>query len=418
MLEDRCVPATITWNGPANGLWSAGANWVGGVAPQNEDSVKFDPGTKDTTSKDDVALNLDHLIVVAGYTSKITLDAALSVASSSTIAGGKFVNATNGSLILATTADTVSTVVLANTSFQNLSVTVEKGMNAQLQINDKVTLDNVQFTADASTTWTAGDISLLNATFITNTGSFSIQSSANITSDGTANKIANAANGTVTKSAGSETVIDAKFTNFGNLAVTGGLLKFGQKLLQAQSGNTPTSPRVTVTDLNFLTVPSGLQISAGLLQGSGVIYGDVENGGIVAPGLDGQPGSLYVVGDYTQFSRGTLRIYATNTAVGVLTAGVSAVTGLGGTVSLGGTLQVVRDNAFKPDLGTNLPFLNYVSLATGSDFVTFDFGTNNSWTDSSNLHVLFTASRSNSGTQYDLVVTLMASGGGAPPLTP
>ncbi len=60
LLEDRSVPATLTWLGAAGGgndNWSDPANWVGGT-PTNGDTLVFDsatPGLVDFTSNNDIS---------------------------------------------------------------------------------------------------------------------------------------------------------------------------------------------------------------------------------------------------------------------------------------------------------------------------------------------------------------------------
>jgi hypothetical protein len=41
-LEDRVVPATITWSNPNGGAWDVGSNWVGGAAPGSGDTAVID----------------------------------------------------------------------------------------------------------------------------------------------------------------------------------------------------------------------------------------------------------------------------------------------------------------------------------------------------------------------------------------
>ena len=56
-LEERLTPATHIWKGPAGGLWSASANWTGGVPVTGESGgtiVQF-PGTGAATSTDNIS---------------------------------------------------------------------------------------------------------------------------------------------------------------------------------------------------------------------------------------------------------------------------------------------------------------------------------------------------------------------------
>ncbi len=47
--------AIKTWDGSSSGLWSAGANWAGGVAPQNGDQLRFPGGVSRRTVTNDIA---------------------------------------------------------------------------------------------------------------------------------------------------------------------------------------------------------------------------------------------------------------------------------------------------------------------------------------------------------------------------
>ncbi|MBI2809125.1 MAG: hypothetical protein HYX68_29435 [Planctomycetes bacterium] len=84
-LEDRTAPATLTWNGPVNGLWSNAGNWLDeqglpGV-PGAFDSVQFN-NTSVNASKIDAnfAGNVGRLDILAGYSGTISLDRTLTVA--------------------------------------------------------------------------------------------------------------------------------------------------------------------------------------------------------------------------------------------------------------------------------------------------------------------------------------------------
>ncbi len=61
-LEDRAVPAVVTWDGgPDDGspsvgdLWTSGINWVGDVAPQPGDGLVFPTGARQLTATNDFA---------------------------------------------------------------------------------------------------------------------------------------------------------------------------------------------------------------------------------------------------------------------------------------------------------------------------------------------------------------------------
>jgi outer membrane autotransporter protein len=98
------------------------------------------------------------------------------------------------------------------------------------------------------------------------------------------------------------------------------------------------------------------------------VFGNVTNSGIVSPG--DSPGTLTIIGNYTQTSSGTLK-----TEIGGLNAGVNSdllqVNGAGGS-SLDGTLQLIRINSFKPLRGDRVNIINDPSGHTGM-FSTLDY---------------------------------------------
>src|SRR5262249_42456282 len=101
-LEPRWVPTTLTWNGPAAGLWDNAANWDRKEAPKNGDTLIFTGvGGKDTNSTDNITgLALERLIVKPGYQSTITLNKSLIVNSNATIEGGQFAKGDATTLVL------------------------------------------------------------------------------------------------------------------------------------------------------------------------------------------------------------------------------------------------------------------------------------------------------------------------------
>src|SRR5438445_7263480 len=48
-LEDRTVPATITWVNPAGGDWGTPSNWSGGTVPGAADDAVINLGANDFT---------------------------------------------------------------------------------------------------------------------------------------------------------------------------------------------------------------------------------------------------------------------------------------------------------------------------------------------------------------------------------
>jgi autotransporter-associated beta strand protein len=140
-------------------------------------------------------------------------------------------------------------------------------------------------------------------------------------------------------------LVTVPLLNTGTLEVRSGSLNF--------SGNGGYTQTDGVTRLGGGSIASSvpLQILGGLLQGSGLISGDVVNGGVVSPGAS--PGRIIISGNYTQTDEGSLNIEI---------AGAEPVTGfdqlvVSNSVTLGGTLNVTLTNGFYPTANSRFPFL-------------------------------------------------------------
>ncbi len=101
----------------------------------------------------------------------------------------------------------------------------------------------------------------------------------------------------------------------------------------------------------IMTVPGTLSLNggsvtasnvnvSGLLKGIGTVNGNVSNSGTVAPGAS--PGTLNIVGNYTQASSGTLQIELGGTAAG---SGFDNLT-VSGNAALAGTLVITQFGSF------------------------------------------------------------------------
>src|SRR5437762_5795608 len=57
-LEDRSLMATMLWSGAStvDSNWTTGANWLGGAAPQQDDSLVFPFGAARQSNTDDFAV--------------------------------------------------------------------------------------------------------------------------------------------------------------------------------------------------------------------------------------------------------------------------------------------------------------------------------------------------------------------------
>ena len=104
------------------------------------------------------------------------------------------------------------------------------------------------------------------------------------------------------------------------------------------------------------SVAGDVTILGGLLGGSGVIGGNVINRALVSPG--NSPGTLTIGGNYTQTATGTLFVQiASSTVYDRLV--------IGGTATLGGTLQVSFLNGYTPTKGETFKYIT-AGFVTGA----------------------------------------------------
>lgn len=116
---------------------------------------------------------------------------------------------------------------------------------------------------------------------------------------------------------------------------------------------------------------SPLNFYGGMLQGAGIVNGNVANiGGVVAPG--NSPGMLRIAGNYTQGPTGTLDIELG----GVVSGTQYDLLDVTGAASLSGTLNVSLIDSFTPISGTVFRILNFNTRS--GDFITTT-GTNLGW---------------------------------------
>ncbi len=128
--------------------------------------------------------------------------------------------------------------------------------------------------------------------------------------------------------------------------------------LEPTSGYLQTGGVTTIDGELFV---NRITLQGGVLSGSGTVPTILlTNGGTLGPG-DAGSGSLTILGNYTQTSRGVLAINLDSP-----TAYDSLV--VGGTTTLGGTLAISRDPGFAPVPGTSLRILTFGRLTAGSHF--------------------------------------------------
>ena len=167
---------------------------------------------------------------------------------------------------------------------------------------------------------------------------------------------------------GSQLILDGLGEQAISQAVTGSITNPGFLIKQGagiwtidENLSAPVSTDVIAGTLNvaqnatlmspLLTIESG-----GALTGSGIVSGNVINSGLVSPG--NSPGTITILGNYTQNPNGILRI-----EVAGLAPGDFDLLAVRGHASLAGALQLISLNGFKLQVGDKLTFLTANSVS-------------------------------------------------------
>lgn len=238
--------------------------------------------------------------------------------------------------------------------------------SASLPSNQAVALNNSTLNFDQPANGTFGGVVSGNGAVVKFGGGALTVTGANTHSGGTvvnagsliATVAALPANRGVVLNNNSTLVFDqtANATFSGSIAGGGTIHKRGAGVLTL--ANTTTSAvEIQAGSLIFNTGVGRTTISAGaLLGGNGIVTGNLVNNGTVSPGTS--PGTLNVVGNYTQSSTGRLLIeIASATSFDQLL--------ITGTASLAGTVQVDTLGSYNP-IGQSFTFLTANGGVTGT----------------------------------------------------
>jgi hypothetical protein len=220
VLEDRTLPAVITWNSPLSGDWAVAGNWDLNRLPTVLDDVVIGAGVTVTysTGTDQVhSLTSSSAFVVSGGT--LTLASASALTGTLDVTGGRLDGP--GSL-------TVS--ALLTWTGGTLGGTGTTTANGGLAIDGSATktLDGRTLANAGAATWAgSGDLSLTNGAVFSNLAgaTFDVRNDQTVNfAGGVAARFDNA--GTLTKSAGSgtSTLSGFRFSNSGAVQVQAGTL--------------------------------------------------------------------------------------------------------------------------------------------------------------------------------------------------
>ncbi len=110
-----------------------------------------------------------------------------------------------------------------------------------------------------------------------------------------------------------------------------------------------------------------LAIAGGLLEGTGDVFANFINGGVVSPGGDGTVGMLHIHGNYTQTTSGALDIdLSSATSFDQLV--------IDGAAALAGALNVNLLNGFMPSHGQSFAIMTFASHSGNFTSIAAGFG--------------------------------------------
>ncbi|QDU21299.1 PKD domain-containing protein [Urbifossiella limnaea] len=351
-LEDRTVPATVTWDGGGGNFdWNTAANWSADVLPGASDDVVIDLGSNNfavTHSAGDTAIqslrNLASLRLVGG-----TLD----IAAASSVAKDLFLTSTlsgSGNLSIggefawsggAMTGAGTTTVLAGGTL---------TGTGGHLRLSGR-TLANA-----GTGSWNSQRFILSNGAAVVNSGSFAI-GSLDMYGEAGGGSFTNTTTGSITKTANASTAYiydGVGFSNAGSVQVGNGTLWIDTPGTSSGSFDGAVNTTLVLYQQN-LTATSRVS-SAGTVgltgttvAGSYAVTGATDTGAVDFTGTVSSVGKLTVSGT-TDFHgiavspsdlylTGTLQSNAPITVAGTFAWSGGAMTGAGTTTVLaGGTL--------------------------------------------------------------------------------
>lgn len=150
--------------------------------------------------------------------------------------------------------------------------------------------------------------------------------------------------GTVTLSTGSAGTVNGAVNNAGSVQID------ATSALTAKTGFNQTAGSTQVDGI-LSAQGAGLSISGGTLSGSGIVVGNLTNGGSVGD----SPGTLTIKGNYTQTSSGSLI-----EEVGWINGMNASLLQVNGTATLDGTLVLSLLGGYNPGVGDSFILMTFL----------------------------------------------------------
>lgn len=271
-----------------------------------------------------------------------------------TISDNEYVGfAGNGSIIQSGGTNTV----LSSTG--SINIGDEAGSNGSFTLSGgtlSAGTEYVGFSGNGSFTQSGG-VNNTNALVIANAapGNFT-QTGGTLTVAGQITTVT--PNGTLTLSGGTATA--SAVSNIGQVVITGPIGSNSYGNLTVNGNFTQNAGRTEVDGLLTIVNGGAMTLSHSMLTGDGIITGFVNNlSGTVNPGE--ATGELGIEGQYAQAAAATLEIQIS----GYLTSFQQDLLTIGGSASLGGTLDVAFANGFTPLPGSTFTVLTVSDGMTG-----------------------------------------------------
>jgi fibronectin-binding autotransporter adhesin len=251
-----------------------------------------------------------------------TIGASASVTLNGTNASTSFVDLGGNAALKPLTQVSGGLTIAGGYSFATVGSLTNSG-SVTVGTGSTLTTGSTTYTQSAGSTTVAGTLNTGN--FSMGAGNTTIQSGGNFN-----------ATGTYTQSSGNSVVNVGGTLSASQVAINGGLLQVDGTL-----------------------DPVGLNVTGGKLGGIGAITANLTNNGHVSPGdASGTPGTLTLVGNYTQGTSGYLDVGLGNSNQSLFS--------VSGAVNLNGTLDISCFGSCTFSAGTEIPFLSATGGISGT----------------------------------------------------
>jgi hypothetical protein len=313
---------------------------------------------------------------VGGTLSAAGLDIVTDAANITLNGTGKLVNSTSSANALGnlnTISSTGSLTLASNANFSTIgsfsnsgTLTVNKGSQFTVTTGTLTNLSGGTLTGGAYTVGGTMQLPSSNGGIASNAANLTLTGTSTKIMDGTSNAFStfNSNTGSFTlASSATLTTASSNFTNSGTV-----LVSKGTTLTVGGTGNSYNQSAGTTTVDGTLVGngTTGISVTGGKMLGAGTLKGNVSIGGggttpTINVGDAGKAGLLKITGTYAQLSTGTMNVSIGGTTVGTKFSQLQ----VSGAASLGGTLTAALVNGFTPTVGQTFTVVT-ASSVTGT----------------------------------------------------